>query len=779
MHAAKVIRTFDLTGIVQGVGLRPTLYLRAQEYGLGGWVQNRSGYVRLRLEGEACDVEAFVSRLPQLLPPHARLDALSEVASDVLPEGEGADDFRILPSAFSERPSVVIPADLALCGDCRSELLDPCNRRYGYAFTTCTRCGPRYTVVDSMPYDRERTSLAAFPLCRSCRAEYEDVRDRRFHAESIACPACGPRLKLEDAAGREVAGDPVRESRAALARGDVVAVRGIGGYLLAADAFGREPLARLRSRKRRPHKPFAVMAPDLAAVRRYCAVPPEAEALLTSPEAPIVILDVRPEAVAAGRLPLDLLSPDTATLGVMLPTSPLHLLLAVPLPGDPVPAFDLLVMTSGNRGGEPICLDDIEAHDRLAGIADLFLSHNREILLRADDSVAVLQRGAPQVWRRARGYAPNAVLLARPLDRRVLAMGAELKNAIAVGSGDRVVLSPHVGDLETPEAVDGLERVARLLPRFLACRPERVAVDLHPDMQATRMGRRLAQELGVPVVEVQHHHAHAAAALAEHGLDEGLALVMDGTGFGTDGTIWGAELLAVRPDGCQRLATFAPVPLPGGDAAVRRPARQVIARWAAAGVEPSPQMLRRLGVSDEEAAVWRQQCRQGLNAPLSHAAGRLFDSCSALLGIAPADATYEGQPAVRLEAAARRAAGEGCCGALPFSITEAQGRLCVDWSEAFVRLADARVTAGREDEWALAAHRAIAEAALKMVDFGVRQVPCDVIALSGGVFMNRLLNELLVPRLETLGLRVVDHRRIPPNDGCIALGQAVVAGRGA
>lgn len=778
MHAAKVIRTFDLTGIVQGVGVRPTLYLRAQEYGLGGWVQNRSGYVRLRLEGEARDVEAFVSRLPQLLPPHARLDTLSEVASDVLAEGEESGDFRILPSAFSERSSVVIPADLALCSECRRELLDPRNRRYGYAFTTCTRCGPRYTVVNSMPYDRVRTSLAAFPLCRDCCAEYEDVRDRRFHAESIACPVCGPQLKLEDASGREVAGDPVRESRAALARGDVVAVRGIGGYLLAADAFGREPLARLRSRKRRPHKPFAVMAPDLAAVRRYCAVPPEAEALLTSPEAPIVILDVLPEAVATGRLPLDLLSPDTATLGVMLPTSPLHLLLAVPLQGDPVPPFDLLVMTSGNRGGEPICLDDAEAHDRLAGIADLYLSHNREILLRADDSVAVLQRGAPQVWRRARGYAPNAVLLARPLARSVLAMGAELKNAIAVGTGDRVVLSPHVGDLEAPEAVDGLERVARLLPRFLVCRPEVVAVDMHPDMQATRMGRRLAKELGVPVVEVQHHHAHAAAALAEHGLDEGLALVMDGTGLGPDGTIWGAELLAVRPGGCQRLATFAPAPLPGGDAAVRRPARQVIARWAAAGVEPSPQMLRRLGVSDEEAAVWRQQCRQGLNAPLSHAAGRLFDSFSALLGIAPADATYEGQPAIRLEAAARRAAGDGR-GALPFSITEAQGLLCVDWREAFVRLADARVTAGLENEWALAAHRAVAEAALKMADFGVKQVPCDVIALSGGVFMNRLLNELLVPRLETMGLRVVVHRRIPPNDGCIALGQAVVAGRGA
>ena len=776
MKVRKVIRVYDLTGIVQGVGLRPAVYGLATQIGLCGWVQNRSGVVRLRLEGDVQAVEAFLRRLPQDLPPHARLDTVSEIKSGELAEEKGSDDFRILPSEMSGRTTVVIPADLALCADCRREILDPRNRRYGYAFTTCTRCGPRYTVVESMPYDRERTTLSAFPLCSACRAEYADPRDRRFHAESTACPQCGPRLILQDVSGATVAGVPLREARASLARGEIVAVRGIGGYLLAVHAFDREVLRTLRERKHRPHKPFAVLAADIATVRRFCEVPPEAETLLTSPEAPIVILDVLPEAIRDVRLPLDLLTPDAPTLGVMLPTSPLHLMLLTPLEGDPVPPFELLVMTSGNRGGEPICLTNEEARDRLGGIADLVLCHNREINLRADDSVAVLQRGAPQLWRRARGYAPNAVLLSHPLQRCVLAMGAELKNTVAVGYEERVILSPHVGDLEAPEALDGLERVARSLPQFLARLPQAVAVDLHPDTHATRLGRRLAEEWNVPVVEVQHHHAHAVASFVEHGVETGLALVMDGTGLGPDGTIWGAELLAVDPAGYTRLATFAPVPLPGGDAAVRRPARQVIARWADAGVASTEENLARLGVSPEEAAVWRQQCRSGLHAPLTHAAGRVFDAFSALLGFAPETVTYEGQSAVRLETAAHRAQG-GKVLQLPFKQIEKDGKLVIDWREAFALLADPRVTAGHEDEWALAVHCAVVEAALRMIEFGFnKRGAAEPIALSGGVFMNRILTDRVLPRLEAQGVRVLIHRRVPPNDGGLALGQAVIAG---
>ena len=776
MSVRKVIRVYDLTGVVQGVGLRPTVCGLATQAGLCGWVQNRSGVVRLRLEGDASAIDAFMRRLPKDLPRHARLETVSEVESGALADGDGLSDFQILPSEMSGSPEVVIPADLALCDDCRQEIFDARSRRYGYAFTTCTRCGPRYTVVESMPYDRERTTLSAFPLCPACRAEYIDPHNRRFHAESTACAQCGPRLTLLDAAGAPVAGDPLKGARASLARGEIVAVRGIGGFLLAADAFDRKALEALRERKRRPHKPFAVMAPDLATVRRYCEVPPEAAALLASPEAPVVILDVLPEAVRSGRLPIDLLTPDAPTLGVMLPTSPLHLLLLKPLADDQVPPFDLLVMTSGNRGGEPICLTNEEARERLGGIADVFLCHNREINLRADDSVAVLQRGAAQLWRRARGYAPNAVLLSRPLQRCVLAMGAELKNAVAVGYAERVVLSPHVGDLEAPEALDGLERVARALPRFLAHRPQAVAVDLHPDMHATRLGRRLAEAWNVPVVEVQHHHAHAVAAFAEYGVDAGLALVMDGTGLGPDGTIWGAELLAVDPAGYKRLATFAPVPLPGGDAAVRRPARQVVARWADAGVVLTEENLERLGVSPEEAIVWRQQCERGLHAPVTHAAGRLFDAFSALLGFAPENVTYEGQSAIRLEAAARRARGAERP-KVPFRLIEKDGRLVIDWREAFASLSDPRVTAGSENEWALAVHDAVAEAALHMIEFGLKQSRCaSPVALSGGVFMNRLLTDRVVSRLAAQGVRVLIPRRVPPNDGGIAFGQAVIAG---
>ena len=776
MSARKIVRVFDLAGVVQGVGLRPTVYLLAEKAGLCGWVQNRTGVVRLRLEGDAQVIEAFMRRLPQALPPNARLDTVSEIESDVLPEGEGAADFKILPSVLSGRPTVVIPADLAICEDCRTEIQDPHNRRYGYPFTTCTRCGPRYTVVESMPYDRERTTLSAFPLCPACRAEYENPRDRRFHAESTACPQCGPHLTLVDMQGSTMVGDPLRIARQALAQGRAVGVRGIGGFLLAANAFDREALQKLRERKRRPHKPFAVMAADVAAVRRFCAVPPEAEAVLTSPEAPIVILDVLPEVVRDARLPLDLLTPDAPTLGVMLPTSPLHLFLLAPLAGDPVPAFELLVMTSGNRGGEPICLTNAEALERLGGIADLLLCHDREINLRADDSIAVIQNGAPQLWRRARGYAPNALLLAHPLRRCVLAMGAELKNAVAVGFEDRVVVSPHVGDLETPEALDGLERVALSLPLFLERNAEAVAVDLHPDMHATMLGRRIAAERGLPVVEVQHHYAHAAAALAEHGVESGLALVMDGTGLGTDGNVWGAELFAVDPSsGYRRLATFAPVPLPGGDAAVRRPARQVVARWVAAGIELTDERLRRLGVTPEEGAVWRQQCLRKLNAPLTHAAGRVFDAFSALLGIAPETVTYEGQSAIRLEAAARRSARRDVP-RLPFSQAEKDGMLVIDWSESFALLADVRLTAGRESDWAYGEHSSIADASIAMVDYGLSKVKNCPVALSGGVFMNRILTDLVVQRLSSQGVRVLLHRQIPPNDGCIALGQAVIAG---
>ncbi len=766
---------YDLHGIVQGVGFRPAVYRLAQAAGLSGWVQNRSGVVRLVLEGPEAAVAAFMESLPARLPPNARLERIVSVSTAPLDRPTG-EPFHIVESGSPDSVDVTIPADLRLCDDCQREVLDPADRRYGYPFTTCTRCGPRYTVVTAMPYDRERTTLTAFPLCPACQAEYENPADRRFHAESIACPVCGPRLETIAPRSPTVEGGAaLRAARAALAAGRIVAVRGLGGYLLAVDAFNRESLRRLRDRKQRPHKPFAVMARDLAVVRQFCEVSDAAAALLESAQAPIVILDVLPLALAAGRLPLELLSPDTHTLGVMLPTTPLHRLLTEPLAGDALPPFDLLVMTSGNRRGEPIALTNAEARERLDGIADVWVTHNREIMLRNDDSVAVIRRGIPQVWRRARGFAPNAVALGRPLGRTVLALGADMKNAVALGFGDRVVLSPHVGDLDTPEALDGLEQVVRTLPAFLAKTPEAIAIDRHPDMRSAALGRRLAAEQGLPVVEVQHHHAHAAACLAEHGLRTGLALVMDGTGWGDDETIWGAELLDVGESGFRRVATFAPAPLPGGEAAIRQPARQLVARWAAAGVEVPAAWWPRLGITEIEAAAWAQQARRGPNAPASRAAGRLFDAFAAVLGVAPRAITYEGQPAIRLEALARECR-ETNLPEVPFLAGEQQGMLVIDWSPAFRALAEPGAVTGREAAWALAFHKSVGAAILQMIRFRCHSCENRHVALTGGVMMNRILNDLLTEELGRQGVEALVHRMVPPGDGCIALGQAVVAG---
>jgi len=762
----------DIAGVVQGVGFRPGLYHLARKAGLTGWIQNRAGTVRLALEGTPATVQEFLRTLPSNLPPNARIDKIIEIETRTVPDEEALPEFRIVDSDGGTDVEVVIPADLAICPDCLRDILQPGNRRHGYPFTTCTNCGPRYTVVNSTPYDRERTTMSVFPMCDDCRKEYENPADRRFHAETTACPKCGPQLWLETPAGQRLPGDPIRQARAELARGKIVAVRGIGGFLLAADPFNRQTIGTLRERKKRPHKPLAIMGGNLEVLRRYCVVPAEAEHLLTSPQSPIVVLDVR----EGTPLPMDLISPDTGTLGVMLPTSPLHTLLLEPLPGDPTPAFELLIMTSGNRRSEPICIANDEARQRLGDIADFLLCHDREVNLRNDDSLCVIQRGAPQVWRRARGYAPNAVRLKHPLTRCVLAMGAEIKNTVALGFDDKVVISPHIGDLETPEAVEGLERVVESLPEFLDRTPQVVAVDLHPDMHSTSVGRTVAAKLAVPVVEVQHHHAHAAAALAEHGCDSGLALVFDGTGLGTDGTIWGAELLAVTPTGYARLATFAGAPLPGGDAAVREPARQVVARWLAAGVAVPPTRLESLGVTAREADIIAQQYRQGINCPTTHAAGRIFDAFSALLGFAPRFITYEGQPAIRLEAAARRH-GTGTVPELSFDAKESDGMLQIDWSKAFALLADPHAIQGDETAWAMAVHRAIAAAASAMVEYGLSKSSERVVALSGGVFMNRILTDLVVADLEKRGLEVLIHRQTPPNDGCISLGQAVVAGR--
>jgi hydrogenase maturation protein HypF len=768
----------DLEGILQGVGFRPTMQVLAEADGLGGSVQNRSGSVRLTLEGPAEAVERFVARLGERLPPNARLDAIRERSREVLGPADLGGAFTIAASEAGEDVRISIPADLALCADCRREVYDPASRFHGYPFTTCTRCGPRYTVVRGMPYDREQTTLSGFPLCPACRAEYEDVRDRRFHAESIACPACGPRLALLGPAGEPLPGPALAGARSALAAGEIVAVRGLGGFLLAVDARQTNAVARLRERKHRPDKPFALMARDVDVVARHLQLTDASEQLLTGPEAPIVILPLRPGGRDRAELPWAAISPDSDTLGVMLPTTPLQALLAEPAEDDGTPPFDLLVMTSGNRGGEPICTRVPEALERLAGIADRFLVHDREIALRCDDSIAVPGTTGPQIWRRARGLAPGGIRVDPPLRRCVLALGAELKNTIAVGARGEVVLSPHVGDLETPEALADLETVVRYFPEFLRLAPEVIAVDLHPDYHATRVGRALAERYGLPVVPVQHHHAHAAAALAEAGLSRALALAFDGTGLGTDVAIWGGELMAIDGPAYHRVGTFRPVPLPGGDAAVRHPVRQLVARLLDAAGEVPAAWRERLGVTPEQIDVWALQCRRHLASPPTHAVGRLFDAVSVLLGAAPETVTYEGQAAVRLEALATRAGRAPSDLEVPWTSRVTDDRLAVDFAPFFLRLASDPPTAHTAGAWAYAFHAAVAAAAEALARHGRDMTGQETVLLTGGVFMNRLLAPLVRERLEAAGFSVREHARVPPNDGGVAFGQAVVAGWG-
>ncbi|MCB9477089.1 MAG: carbamoyltransferase HypF [Deltaproteobacteria bacterium] len=764
----------SVEGVVQGVGFRPTLKRLADAAGLGGSIRNRGGDVLIALEGPTTRVDAFLEQLPTRLPTNAGITSLHVVSRDRVEDPAAV--FKIIESDVSTTPRPSIPADLAICDECAREIFDPSNRRYGYAFTTCTACGPRYTVVDALPYDRERTTMAPFDLCPECAREYHDVHDRRYHAESIACPTCGPRLSLLDNRGRPIPGSALAESRRLLAEGGIVALRGIGGFQLVVDATNRDAVAELRRRKHRPHKPLAVMARSLDVVRQVATLTDEQAGLLRSPAGPIVILDMHRDACRLVGLPLDVLNPDTDTLGIMLPTSPLHHLLYTPIRDDATPPFDWLVATSGNAGGAPIVLSTDEALRELVDIADAVLTHNREIRLRNDDSLVTVIDGAPQVLRRARGFAPEAIPLSRPLRRAVLAFGGELKNTVALGYGNSVALSPHIGDLSSPACVDALEEaVARLLD-FHRVSPEVVAVDRHPDYQATIAGRRFAERHGLPLVEVQHHHAHAVACLAEHQIDDALALVWDGTGYGDDGAIRGAELFDAYGDEFTRIGTFAPSKLLGGDSATREPVRQAMARMIEAGATDD-QIMTRLNIDAERLDIHRTQHRQNILTPATHAAGRVFDAVAALLGFAPDAITYEAQAAIRLESAARRAGSPPM--SLPFREVHSEDGVTIDWTPAFVELTRMPTHQVREqrDELASAFHDAMARAALAMARFGRERTGRKTVALTGGVFMNRLLVELLVPRLRDAGFGVLMHRRVPPNDGGVALGQAIIAGR--
>jgi hydrogenase maturation protein HypF len=748
-------RRVFIRGTVQGVGFRPWVYRLAVEEGLSGWVRNDARGVTIEAFGRPEALEAFLRRLGAEAPPAA---LLREVRQERIP-AEPLPGFAIVSSEGEGARRVSIPPDLATCPECLREVFDAADRRHLYPFTNCTHCGPRYTIARDVPYDRPATTMAGFAMCPECRREYEEPLDRRFHAQPIACPDCGPRVRLLGPSGDAVdlGLDAIGAAATALREGRIVAVKGLGGYHLACDATSPPAVRRLRERKKRDEKPFAVMVRDLPAARALAELGPAEERLLDSVERPIVLVRQR-----AGNGLAPEIAPGNPLVGLILAYTPLHHLL---LEGVGLP----LVMTSGNLSEEPMAARDEEAVERLSGIADLFLAHDREIENRCDDSVARVIAGKPTVFRRSRGYVPRPVPLRRPVRRPVLACGAHLKNTFCLAAGDEAWLGPHIGDLDNLEATRAFEEQVDRLQRFLGIRPEVIAHDLHPDYASTSYA--LARPEPVKVA-VQHHHAHVASAMGEHGLDGPvLGLAWDGTGYGTDGTAWGGELLLVRDGAFERLATLRPLRLAGSDEAIRQVWRIALAALDDAfdGTPPFERLRLFASVPARDIAVVRQMAARGLHAPLAHGAGRYFDALGAL-GLERPRATYEGQVALEWNLAA----DEAETGSYPFDVTEEGGLVQADL-RPLVRAAVEDLVAGVASGRVSARfHEGMAEAAAALVRRAAVAHGRLPVVLTGGCFQNVRLAEGVRARLQgDFDVRL--HGEVPPGDGGIALGQALVA----
>ncbi len=739
-------RRVEVRGVVQGVGFRPFVWRLADRFGVGGWVRNRSGVVEILAEGTDEVLDGFCRALQEEAPPLAHVDSVKWEPA----EAAGLSGFVVDESLDSGEGERLISPDVATCRACLAELFDPRDRRYRYPFINCTDCGPRFTIIESLPYDRERTSMRAFPLCADCSREYRDPADRRFHAEPVACPECGPRLELRTAKWKRVPGDPIARAAELLSNGKIVALKGLGGFHLACDATDEAAVAELRRRKVRPHKPLAVMVADLDAAHEIVEISAAEVALLSSPKAPIVL------ARDLGRLAPSV-APGHRRQGAMLPSTPLHHLLLREV-GRP------LIMTSGNRTDEPICIDNDEARERLAGIADAFLIHDRDIVSRYDDSVSRIWHGAPVVLRRARSFAPAPIELPTEM-APTLGCGAELHGSFCLAAGRRAFLSQHVGDLDTEESMRAYEDALERYRSVFRLEPEVVAHDLHPDFLTTRF----AEATGLPHIAVQHHHAHVAAVMAEHRLEGPvIGVAFDGFGLGEDGTVWGGEFLVCEWGRADRAGHLRTVPQPGGDAAVRHPWRMAIAHAQDAGCLDAAVAL--IGDTAEDVEVVLGQIRSGLSSPLTSSAGRLFDAVSALAGLCP-EATYEGHPAMLLE----QAAETGATREYPFELSYEDARLVVD-TRPIVEAVVGDLKRGRPaGEVAGRFHRTIAAATLaacRAIRGGTRIAQ---VCLGGGVFQNDLLVSDVVARLESCDFEVFVPREAPVGDGGISLGQVLVA----
>ncbi|GLS05040.1 carbamoyltransferase HypF [Chitiniphilus shinanonensis] len=750
-------------GIVQGVGFRPFVYRLAHELALNGWVRNDGQGVTLEIEGSPIHLAQFADRLRGDAPPLARIDRLDAVPVAARRPFAG---FRILHSDAAGNEAA-IGADSCTCPACLAELFDPADRRYRYAFINCTDCGPRYTLVSRLPYDRANTSMAAFAQCAPCRNEYTDPLHRRFHAEPNACPDCGPQLQLLDATGAPIAGDAIAQTLALIARGGIVAIKGLGGFHLVCDARNATAVATLRARKQREEKPLAVMVANGASLAGVADANDAERAWLTSAARPIVLVDKTTDTdrQLAG------VAPHLASIGVMLPYTPIHYLLFHEAAGRPAgvawleqPQSLALVMTSANPHGEPLVIDNREALAQLSGIADAFLQHDRDIVVRCDDSVVrVDSQGAPQFVRRARGYTPRAVPLATA-GAPVLALGGFFKNTLCLTRGDQAFLSQYIGDLDRVANCLALEAACEHLMHLLHITPQLVAHDRHPDFFSTQLASRLAAQWQVPCIAVQHHHAHIAAVLAEHGLDQPvLGLALDGVGLGDDGTAWGGELLRVDGADYRRLGHLRPIAMPGADRAAREPWRMAAAALA------------QLGRADEIATRFAAQSGAGLVAqllarpqPLTTSMGRYFDAAAGLLGLAPT-MRFEAQAAMLLEGAA---AQHGAC-APESGLYRIDGSLQLDLSPLLARLADC----DRPGYGAALFHAVLVEALADWVAVAAAQSGVRTVAGGGGCFLNALLRDGLHHALARRGLTLYTSQAVPCGDGGLALGQAWVARR--
>jgi hydrogenase maturation protein HypF len=771
----------EVRGVVQGVGFRPFVHRLATGLGLTGYVTNNAAGVLIEAEGAPGAVDRFRTRLRTDPPPLARV---REVRCTELPAAGGEEAAFVIRPSESGEGRTLLPPDTAVCDDCLRELADPADRHHRHPFVTCTHCGPRFTIVTALPYDRATTTMAAFPMCAACAAEYHDPGDRRFHAQPVACPACGPRLSFVTApgagAGRLRDGEALAATRRLLADGGIVAVKGVGGYHLACDAAHTGAVRALRERKARGDKPFAVMCADLAAAREIAAVGEAERTALTGPHRPIVLLRRR-DRVAARRL-APALCPGSPHLGVMLPYAPVHHLL-FGLPGDP-PGPRVLVMTSGNVSGEPLVTDDAEALERLAGLADGWLAHDRAIEAPCDDSVLrVRPDGTVQVLRRSRGYVPRPLALPVPV-RPALAVGGDLKNTLCLGTGHDAWFSPHVGDMGDLATLEAFTRGERRLRHLTGVRPEVVAADRHPGYHSTGWAHRHAVREGLPLRPVQHHHAHVASAMAEHGLDGTapvLGVAFDGTGYGTDGTVWGGEFLLADYAGFRRFAQLAPAPLPGGDAGVANPCRTALARLWAAKLPWDARLPCVAACFGTELAVLERQLARGLGCATTSSAGRLFDAVSSLVGLCHR-AGYEAQAALELEAAAGQA-WEARTGAYAFALHPPRGPagpggpapLLCDPAPVLHALVTDLLHGTPAPVLAARFHRGLAVAVADVCRRARAETGTGTVALTGGVFANALLEEECAALLTALGFTVLCHREVPPGDGGLALGQLLVA----